>query len=336
MSKISVIIPAYNAEKYISETIKSVQQQTFFDWEIIVINDGSADSTLDILNSIRDERLKVFSYENGGRPVARNHGIAHATGEFIAFLDTDDLWNPDCLELQLANLEQHPEADVSYCWFSEIDERGNFLQNRAEVFFEGNIYPQVLVSMAFLQCGALLIRRQVIESVGEFNPCLKYLEDLDYFIRLAHHSSFVLVPKFLLLYRKWSGSSAAGILVDVEQREWCEYRFIEKTFQTAPIELQYLKKQRLVKFYLRIAMFYIVRYYTKGQSERDDLKQAGQRLQKAIQLEPKILFQIRGLELIGKWLLLQTLSPKRFNQIMYIYRRVHHRILALSSLIVQT
>jgi hypothetical protein len=106
---------------------------------------------------------------------------------------------------------------------------------------------------------------------------------------------------------------------------------IEKAFESAPIELQYLKKQRLVKFYLKNAKNYMVRYYLKAQSERDDLKQAGQRLQKAIQLEPKILLQITVLKLLGEWLLLGTLSLRRFRQLLRIYRRVHRRILALSS-----
>ncbi|MBD0347380.1 MAG: glycosyltransferase family 2 protein, partial [Coleofasciculus sp. Co-bin14] len=84
---ISVIIPAYNVERTILETIESVQQQTLSDFELIVINDGSTDRTLELLNTVKDPRLKVFSYTNGGLPTARNRGISHATGEFIAFLD---------------------------------------------------------------------------------------------------------------------------------------------------------------------------------------------------------------------------------------------------------
>jgi len=87
MPTISVIIPAYNAGSTILETITSVQQQTFSDFEIIVINDGSKDRTLELLSTVKDPRLKIFSYSNGGVPVARNHGLEHATGDFIAFLD---------------------------------------------------------------------------------------------------------------------------------------------------------------------------------------------------------------------------------------------------------
>jgi glycosyltransferase involved in cell wall biosynthesis len=121
---ISVIIPAYNAERTILETIASVQQQTFSNFELIVINDGSTDRTLELLNSLEDPRLKIFSYSNGGLPVARNRGIYHATGEFITFLDADDLWTPDKLELQLTALQQHSEAGVAYSWTHYMDEKG--------------------------------------------------------------------------------------------------------------------------------------------------------------------------------------------------------------------
>ena len=116
MSTISVVIPAYNAAKTISETIDSVRRQTFTDFELIVINDGSSDHTAELVNAVADDRLQLFSYENGGLPVARNRGIDRASGEFIAFLDADDLWTPDKLELQLEALQKHPEAGVAYSW----------------------------------------------------------------------------------------------------------------------------------------------------------------------------------------------------------------------------
>jgi glycosyltransferase involved in cell wall biosynthesis len=91
MPLISVVIPVYNGEKTILETIESVLNQSFTDFEIIVINDGSQDATLEIVSSIKDPRLKVFSYPNAGQAIARNRGVSHAVGEFVSFLDADDL-----------------------------------------------------------------------------------------------------------------------------------------------------------------------------------------------------------------------------------------------------
>src|SRR5919199_5480676 len=109
MPLISVVIPAYNSEKTIQETIKSVLKQSFKNLELIVIDDGSKDSTFDIVSSFSDSRLRVFSYLNAGVSASRNRGLAKAAGEFISFLDADDLWTPDKLEAQLKALEANPQ-----------------------------------------------------------------------------------------------------------------------------------------------------------------------------------------------------------------------------------
>lgn len=94
MQTTSVVTSAHNAEKTILETIESAFQQTFTDFELIVINDGSSDDTAELVNTIADDRLQLFSYDNGGASVARNRSMAHASGAFITFLDADDLWTP--------------------------------------------------------------------------------------------------------------------------------------------------------------------------------------------------------------------------------------------------
>ena len=116
MPTVSVVIPAYNPERTILETVESVLHQTFSDFELIVINDGSTDRTLDLLQTVQDSRLKIFSYSNGGLALARNRGISHAQGAYISFIDADDLWTIDKLELQLEALKQHPDMGVAYSW----------------------------------------------------------------------------------------------------------------------------------------------------------------------------------------------------------------------------
>lgn len=113
LPRISVIIPAYNSENTIIHTINSVLNQTFTDLELIVINDGSQDSTLDIVKQIQDPRIKVFSYSNAGGNVSRNRGLKLAVGEFVSFLDADDLWTPNKLESQLKALEKNLSAKVA-------------------------------------------------------------------------------------------------------------------------------------------------------------------------------------------------------------------------------
>lgn len=332
MPKISVVIPAYNVEEWILETIESVQQQTFSDFEIIVIDDGSTDNTIEIIGGIVDGRLKIFSYENAGVSVARNRGIAHSAGEFIAFLDADDLWTADFLELHLAKLQQHPEAGVAYCWTARIDEKGSFLGFKPSVFFEGNIYSQLLVKH-YLDCGSLLIRRQAIEFIGGFDPNLAYAEDWDCWLRLSRFSSFVLVPKYQLLYRQRPGSMTTQpaqleqhkMAYLIEQYDKIYHTVVENAFQSAPIQLQYLKKIHLTNSYLRFAGMYL--------KCAVGVKQGGQKLQKAIRLEPKIVLQYRTLKLLVKCLLMQTLTPRMFLVLAdFVKNFVYIRTKTLNSL----
>ena len=278
MPTISVVIPAYNAERTILNTVASVQQQTFSDFEIIVINDGSTHRTLELLLSIEDERLLVFSYENGGLPVARNRGISKATGEFIAFLDADDLWTSDKLELQLTALQQHPEAGVAYSWTYYIDEQGKSLYPGIRLFYEGNVHAELLLRNFLLNGSNPLIRRQAIEAVGEFDPTLKSGEDWDFYLRLAANWSFVVVPKHQILYRQSSNSMSAKVKIMKE----ANLIVIERAFKAAPPELQYLRNKSFSIFYQ-----YLAELYLKHGTGLSGIRQAGQNLWLAIRLQPQ-------------------------------------------------
>lgn len=301
MPTISIIIPAYNAERTILETIASVQQQTFADFELILINDGSTDQTLKLLGNIQDSRLKVYSYSNGGLPVARNRGISQSTGEFISFLDADDLWTPDKLELQLVALQQHPEAGVAYSWTCNMSEKGDSFYPGQSVSIEGNVYPKLLGEGNFIASGSnCLIRRQAIESVGEFEPTLKSFEDWDYYLRLAARWPFVAVPRPQILYRQSSGAMSSK--VDVMER----YGLIvlEKAFKSAPPELQVLKNQSLSTLYQYLAGMCLARVVNP-----DQVKQAGRNLQKAIHVYPQSLLNKTTQIYVMKWLLMRLFSP---------------------------
>lgn len=303
MPLISVIIPAYNAERTILETITSVQQQTFSNFEIIVIDDGSKDKTLDILNSIVDERLKIFSYQNSGVSAARNHGISHATGDFLSFLDADDLWTADKLELQFAALQQHPEAGVAYSWTHFMDEQGKSFHSDKPLFLEGNVYTHLLVRNFLANGSNPLIRRQAVESVGEFDTEIPPAEDWDFYLRLAARWSFVLVPKLQILYRQSSSSGSSK----VEVLEKSSLKVIEKAFHAAPSELQPLKNQSLSGVYMYGAELFL-RHATNHRSE---IHQAGQRLWMAIYLYPQCLLTKEVQNLI-KWWVKKWILVKEF------------------------
>lgn len=301
MSQISVVIPAYNAQNTILETINSVLQQTFSDLELIVINDGSTDRTLQILETVKDARLKVYSYENGGLPTARNRGIDLAKGEFISFIDADDLWTPDKLELQLQALEQNLSAGVAYSWTICMGNNGNSFHPGVAESFQGNVYANLLVGNFIASGSNVLIRKQAIESVGYFDENLKSCEDWDYWLRLATQWDFVVVPKPQIIYRLSPGAMSSKL--DVMEKY--QTLVLERAFASAPLELQYLKNQGFAYIYL-----FMTRLCLTRSNNQQVIQQAVQKLWKAIRLYPKILLGREAQVLLFKLLVLTILSPK--------------------------
>jgi len=313
MPAISVIIPAYNAERTILKTIESVLQQTYCNFELIVINDGSTDGTLELIGTVQDPRIKVFSYSNGGLPVARNRGISHATGEFITFIDADDLWTRDKLDLQLRALQEHPQAGVAYSWTRFMDDKGEYFHGGRSVVFEGNVYRDLLLGN-FIDSGSnVMIRREAIASVGEFDPTLKSCEDWEYWIRLAARWYFVVVPKPQIFYRQSSGAMSSK----VEVMEKYHLIVIERAFQEAPLELQPLKNQSIANVYQFLAHLCLTRI-----SNADGAKQASQKLQKAISLRPRILLDKSAQALTIKLVLIRVLSPIIASYLLQIISKI--------------
>ena len=241
MPLISVIVPVYNGEKTIRETIESVFNQSFSDFEIIVINDGSQDSTLDVLASIQDPRLKVFSYPNSGVSASRNRGFSHTVGEFIAFLDADDLWTPNKLEAQLAALQDNPNAAVAYSWTDFIDETSQFLRPGPHFTISGDVYAELLRGNFLANGSNPLIRRQALIKVGSFDELLPPAEDWDIYLRLAAHYHFIAVPFSQILYRVSTNSQSSNVF----KQEAASLKFIERAYAQAPESLQHLKKECL-------------------------------------------------------------------------------------------
>ncbi len=245
MPLISVIIPVYNGEKTIQETIESVLNQTLTDFELLVINDGSEDSTLEIVERIQDSRLKVFSYPNAGQATSRNRGIALASGEYISFIDADDLWTPHKLEAQLKALQDNPQAAVAYSWTKCIDEFGQLSRRGSHISVTGDVYGQLLL-IDFIENGSNpLIRAWALKEVGSFDESLSAAEDWDMWLRLAAYYSFVCVPSPQILYRQSANSWSANVL----RQGAGSLQVMERAFNQAPESLQYLKQKSLANIY---------------------------------------------------------------------------------------
>jgi glycosyltransferase involved in cell wall biosynthesis len=292
MKKVSIILPVYNGEDTITETIVSVQKQSYSNFELLIVDDGSTDNTLLKIKEIDDPRIKVFTCQNQERAIARNKGISKAEGEYIAFLDADDLWTSDKLELQVLALEKSPEAGVAYSWIKFIDEQGQYLFSREPLYYQGNVYSDILVNN-FISCGSnILVRREVINLIGEFDHLMIPAEDWDYNIRLASHCSFTVVQKYQVYYRIQS----PAILKKVSSMEVAMLKVIEKAFQATPISSQPLRDIAISATYLHSAKM----YSESSISGFRKIRIVNQKIAKALYFHPKVLFKVKTFKLLIK------------------------------------
>jgi len=246
---ISIIIPVYNGERFLAETIRSAANQTFRDLEILIINDGSTDKTLELAQGSGDDRVKVFSFPHAGLSTSRNQGIRLAQGEYLAFLDADDLWSADKLEAQLLELRDHPNAAVAYSWVDLIDSEGRYLRPFMRPFHKGNVYEKLLFDDFIIGGSNVLIRRRALKKTGFFDEALGAAEDHDVWIRLAKDFEFVLVPKVQLFYRQSDGAMSSDLLKQMEGN----LKVIDKAFSVAPRSLQRYKSKAISIRYLCVA-----------------------------------------------------------------------------------
>jgi glycosyltransferase involved in cell wall biosynthesis len=305
MPKISVIIPAYNGEQTIKETIKSVLSQTLSQFEIIVINDGSQDKTLEVVSSILDPRLKVLSYPNAGVSVSRNRGISQAGGDYVSFLDADDLWTPDKLESQLKALQANPQAAVAYSWTDWIDESGQFLRSGGHISVNGDVYAKLLLR-DFVESGSNpLIRRQALTEVGGFDKSLNLAADWDMWLRLAARYEFVAVPSSQILYRVSPNSMSSNVW----KMEAESLQIIERAFAVAPESLQHLKREVLGNRYK-----YLTFKSLEGTPERKKGLAAVRFLWQMVRYDRSMLLRSQILAIVLVKIAIATLLPSQLSQ----------------------
>jgi len=205
-----VVIPAYNAGSYIQDCLSSVLAQTDPDFEVLVVDDGSTDSTAAQVKAVTDPRIRLIQRPNGGLAAARNTGIRAARGALVAFLDADDRWCPEKLAAHRQALDCHPEASVSYDWAAFIDAQG---QRTGLCMAQSHIQltHEALLLKNYLGNGSTaVVRRAVLEQVGGFDETLKRLVDQELWIRLTHKGHHIqLVPAVLTEYRTHAQSFTA-------------------------------------------------------------------------------------------------------------------------------
>jgi glycosyltransferase involved in cell wall biosynthesis len=203
---VTVYIPVYNGEKYIAEAINSVLSQTYPHFELIVVNDGSTDNTLQLLSGFKDERIRIIDLkENRGNCAASNVALKQAKGKYIARMDADDVSLPQRIEKQVTYMELYPDVLLSGTFLQLMNEKGKLSEDVWEYYLrDSDIKIDFLFRSAVIQ-GTSIIRKEVIDKPGllydETNKA-SYAEDFDFFYRISQVGKLGNIPEILLHYRR--------------------------------------------------------------------------------------------------------------------------------------
>ncbi len=250
---VSVICPMYNCEKYTAETIKSVLSQTYNNWEMIICDDGSSDNTGKIADefALKDSRIKVIHQKNSGLPaIARNRAAKDASGEYLAFLDGDDLWLPEKLELQINYLKENPQFESVSSDYKHIGDENiiKFLESIDNKIKYDVATFEMLFMKFYIHPSTLMTTRKAFSEIGGFDedPELRGIEDYEITIRLAARKPIPNIPKILSHYRVIKGSVSKNANYNPAQKV---IKMTEKLIKSGIVKDKKLIKMREAENY---------------------------------------------------------------------------------------
>ncbi len=233
MPTVDIILPAFNAAHFLPMALDSVVAQTFADWRILLVDDGSTDETTVVAARYSEQlgpKLRYIRQENRGLPAARNTAIHHAEAEFLALLDADDVWLPHRLEASLKLFAGRPEVGLSYGLIEGIDPAGavvgRFTDRKQHP--EGWIAPLIYMRTMDLPCPTVTFRRACVEQSGVFDETLRATEDRDLWVRIAQRFQVACVPEVIAQYR----TSPEAMTTDPERMLRAQLQFVQKHFRS--------------------------------------------------------------------------------------------------------
>jgi len=274
MPKVSVIIPAYNMAQYTVESVESVLHQTYKDYEIIVVDDGSQDNTKELLQTyVENQQITYIYKENGGASSARNIGIQICRGEYIAFLDCDDLWLPKKLEISVDFLDSHPEIGFVYSRAIIIDKNGNNLWFSKVRCYSGEKAFEKLILRNFIKSSSPVVRRECFKKVGVFDETIFHPADRDMWLKISEHFPLGYINIPLIKYRigEWSYFERN---IELAKKE--SLKVLENTF----------KRHKFPKRVQNRAISYIYLCSSVSYARKSDLKRAKKEILISLKIFP--------------------------------------------------
>jgi len=260
---VSVIIPTYNSEKYIISAINSVLAQTYQNFEIIIVDDGSNDNTGSIIENIKDHRIKYLYQENSGPASARNNGLKNANGEFIAFLDADDLWKSEKLQIQIDAFNNNKNICLIYNALSVQTELSKEYEiKRFHNYDKFNLIKNLLINPlgSVPYPSTVMIKKSYIDETGYFDTDLFTGEDWDLWLRLAFKADFYYIDQ--ILTERFKPKTSITSSINLERAEYCHVKVLNTFFNNQFMDKSYksLKSEAFSSMYFKLASSYLYRY----------------------------------------------------------------------------
>lgn len=279
MAKVSVVIPTYNRADMVGDAIQSVLDQTFTDWGLVVVDDGSEDSTRDVVSGFDDPRIRYIYQENRKLPGARNTGIRASSGDYVAFLDSDDLFLPEKLETQVAALDRNSDVGCIASGWMEVDSNGAPLRTLRPWRLKSGLAPSDWLYGCPVTVPAVLVRRHWLVRVGLFDEEQHYVEDWDLWLRLVYAGcQMAWEPTIVFLRTMHQGN----MVHNAAQMTEGLFRLFDKFFGQPGLEEDLLQQRGRV--YANAHLNAAVRFLAAGSAET-----SAEHLRNAIALDPSLL-----------------------------------------------
>ncbi|MEM7084654.1 MAG: glycosyltransferase family A protein [Bacteroidota bacterium] len=266
---ISVVVPLFNKEEFIADTLESILEQTHTAFELIIVNDGSTDNSLRILQTFKDERIQILTIENSGVSVARNTGIEAARYPWIALLDADDRWAPEFLEHMISATQDFPEEKIFAAGRSRVFEGSTERYEHEFLPADGateklNYFKVISKYLPLINSSNVIIKKELFASKGMFKPGQKKHEDHDMWLRLCINESVIFVNKPVSFYLKVQTSTASSAYY--QPQDFCVYL---NTLLAVNSKLSKQEQQWFKSYYNRFVLISYFQNYKRYSKNED-------------------------------------------------------------------